>query len=252
MDRFEVVRSKRDFTTISNQIFRDSNLSLKARGLLCTALSLPPDWSFSIRGLVAICKDGTAAIMSALKELEEAAYLRRDQLQAHQENGTFGGVKYTFYEAPCSGFPYTDKPYTENRSQLNTKQSITKLSPPISPPEGEAPEGKKPAKPARQKRSKSVPDWEPELFERFWALYPRHEDRRGAVMEWDKLQPGMTLMQRMSAALKRQTRSDEWQRGIGIPYAVRWLRHRRWEDDPLPAAARDAPGEFIPEVSEWH
>ena len=34
----------------------------------------------------------------------------------------------------------------------------------------------------------------------------------------------------MSAALNRQRMSDEWRRGIGIPYACRWLSKRRWTD----------------------
>ena len=32
--------------------------------------------------------------------------------------------------------------------------------------------------------------------------------------------------------------SEEWQRGIGIPYASTWLNNRRWEDEDthLPSA----------------
>lgn len=43
-------------------------------------------------------------------------------------------------------------------------------------------------------------------------------------------------MKTMSAVLARQKETDEWRRGIGIPYACRWLRNRRWEDE-----AREAP-----------
>ena len=56
-------------------------------------------------------------------------------------------------------------------------------------------------------------------------------------------------MRTMSAALDRAKTSDEWLRGIGIPYACRWLRNRRWEEfqeqeggDDLPAD-RSLPGE---------
>lgn len=49
----------------------------------------------------------------------------------------------------------------------------------------------------------------------------------------------------MARALKRQMASDEWQRGIGIPYASTWLNGRRWtdEDKPLPARPQAAQGE---------
>ena len=72
--------------------------------------------------------------------------------------------------------------------------------------------------------------WEPELFERFWKAYPRKRDKASARREWDKLKPDRKLMSVMSAALDRDKASEEWQRGIGIPYACRWLSHRRWED----------------------
>jgi len=83
--------------------------------------------------------------------------------------------------------------------------------------------------------------WEPEMFERFWKAYPCKRDKASARREWDRLEPDRKLMLTMSAALKRQKASEQWQREIGIPYACRWLRNRRWEDEledaPSPAAA---------------
>ena len=58
----------------------------------------------------------------------------------------------------------------------------------------------------------------------------------------------------MKAALLLQAQSEEWLRGIGIPYFVRWLRHRRWEDEKLRTAApAAAPGRSVetPEVARW-
>lgn len=83
-------------------------------------------------------------------------------------------------------------------------------------------------------------EWEPALFERFWRAYPRKRDKASAKREWDKLKPDRKLMQIMSAALDRDKASDEWQRGIGIPYACRWLSHHRWEDGEDADLAGDA------------
>ncbi len=83
--------------------------------------------------------------------------------------------------------------------------------------------------------------WEPEMFERFWKAYPRKQDKASARREWDRLKPDRKLMQDMSAALDKAKASDEWQRGIGIPYACRWLSHRRWEDGPDAELARPSP-----------
>lgn len=104
-----------------------------------------------------------------------------------------------------------------------------------------------PYKPPRGRRPISVPKWKPERFDAFWTFYSdyaRGEDRSGAVREWDKLKPSDELIAAMGTALKAQIASEAWQQGIGIPYAVRWLRNRRWEDKVAPAALAPAsPGQ---------
>ncbi len=106
--------------------------------------------------------------------------------------------------------------------------------------------GGEPPKRKRRRSNKAVPDYKPELFERFWAAYPRGEDRQGAVAEWDSLRPDHETMLAMSRALVRQKASEEWQRGIGIPYAVRWLRRRRWEDEIKTPAPPESAGGDLP------
>lgn len=119
-----------------------------------------------------------------------------------------------------NGYPIP-KNGEENNININN-------NPPIVPHEGDGVgEGTR----KRKRVPKSVPDWEPEMFERFWKAYPRGKDRQGAVREWDNLKPSRKLMMTMSAALLRQKDSEDWQRGIGIPYACRWLSNRRWEDE---------------------
>lgn len=88
------------------------------------------------------------------------------------------------------------------------------------------------------------------MFARFWKAYPRGEDKQGAIREWDRLQADRELMMTMSAALARDKASADWQRGIGIPYACRWLSKRRWEDEarePIPAPDAAPPREEAPE-----
>lgn len=75
--------------------------------------------------------------------------------------------------------------------------------------------------------------WEPQMFERFWKLYPRKRDKLKALRAWDKLKADRKLMQTMSAALKAQMATEEWQRdnGRAIPYPSTWINNRRWEDE---------------------
>lgn len=114
----------KNFSTISNIFLRDKNLSLKAKGLMAFMLSLPPDWDYSVRGLVTATGTGRDAILSALKELREHGYLK--MAQAKEGNGRFGTVFYTVIEEPLEEKPYSENPnsenpYSENPTQINTK-----------------------------------------------------------------------------------------------------------------------------------
>ena len=118
---------RNNFTVIDNGVFKDRSLSLKAKGLLCTMLSLPDGWSFSIVGLSKCCKDGKDSVASTLKELENAGYFKR---VPKKESGKFKGVEYVVFEQKSADSPYTENPHTENPhtgnphtgnpSQLNT------------------------------------------------------------------------------------------------------------------------------------
>lgn len=263
------VEKTHDYTVMANHHLRDERLSLKAKGLLSMLLSLPDDWEISIRGLASIVTDGVGAVQTGINELIEAGYIvRRRQ---HADTGAFAGFEYIIHEVPpCTenpytADPYTGKPYTENPAQ-SSKDKLSTI-PPIVPHEGDVgddnpsvsgaaadsslctkePQSAETPKRKRRRSTKSVPDYEPELFERFWAAYPRGEDRQGAVAEWDSLRPDRETMLAMSRALVRQRASEEWQRGIGIPYAVRWLRRRRWEDEiKAPAPPPERAGGDLP------
>lgn len=256
--QFKVIKDK-NFTVMSNMHLKDKSLSLKAKGLLSLMLSLPEDWDYSLRGLEAICKDGRDGIQSGINELRNAGYLHI--VQAHSSNGHFAGYDYVIYESPNPDInkspftekPYTEKPYTENPQQLNTKEiNILNNIPPISPKCGVNDTQKKSK--STPKKSKSMPKWEPEFFERFWKAYPRGEDRPGAVKVWDSLQPSKETILVMSKALDICKNSDEWKRGIGIPYAVRWLKRMEWENEKLftpLAAGHDSPPGRKEVVDSW-
>lgn len=71
---------EKDYTTVHNGFLRDKSLSINARGILITMLSLPDNWNFSIKGLASILPDGEKKVSSALKELEHHGYLVRERI----------------------------------------------------------------------------------------------------------------------------------------------------------------------------
>lgn len=263
------------YTVLQNHILR-SDMSLKAKGLLCVMLSLPEDWDYTIAGLASVCGTGRDAIRSGLKELEAAGYLTREQ--SHNENGLFSGNLYVVRDtpqpsetseqaeaeqeqtlqdepllenpatvAPLSGKPLPENPLPENPTEQNKEeQSKDIIYPPIVPPEG--------GQEKRRKPPKETAAWKPERFEAFWLYYRtycRGENRQGAIKAWDKLKPSDNLIATMGRALEKQLQSEEWQRGIGIPYASTWLNGQRWKDVPKAPRSPDPPDRGRKETYGW-
>ena len=91
-----------------------------------------------------------------------------------------------------------------------------------------------------------------ELFDRFWALYPKKRNKPAALRAWRRLNPTAALCMTMSRALKRQMASEEWTKDGGryVPYPSSWLNGARWEDEMGEAkpARRVEP---VREEDEW-
>ena len=124
------VQKTQNYTVMSNHHLRNKGLSLKAKGLISLMLSLPPDWDYSVAGLVAICKESHTSIRSALKELEEHKYLVRER--KNSEKGYFV-YEYTLYEIPephavnqHTVEKEAEPVQTENRRQLSKEELNTK------------------------------------------------------------------------------------------------------------------------------
>lgn len=218
------VEHNANYTTMSNYHLRDERLSLRAIGLMSKMLSLPEDWDYTVKGLAAIVKEGRDAVRKALMELEAAGYLVREQ--GRSAGGNFAANDYTLYEEPQAS-PLTEKPSTVKPTTVKPSADLPTS---VNPPQLNNLNNKETKEPRHAPAAAAK--WEPDMFERFWKAYPCHKDKVSARREWDKLKPDRELMQVMSAALARAKTSDTWQRGIGIPYACRWLSHRRWEDMP--------------------
>lgn len=84
----------------------------------------------------------------------------------------------------------------------------------------------------RKREPREAPDWKPERFAGLWAYYPKKgkKNKQDAMRAWDELGATDELIDQIGRALKRLKTSDEWQRGVGIPYVATFLRGRRWED----------------------
>lgn len=69
-------------------------------------------------------------------------------------------------------------------------------------------------------------------FKRFWAAYPKKKNREGAWQAWRQLNPSLTLVQTILAAIAcLQEHDDEWRRGFA-PNAKTFILEKRWTDPP--------------------
>ena len=142
MERWRILHKEKDYTVIDNGIFRDSDLSLAERGLLCSILALPDGWDFSVKGMTGTFHDGRDSVYATVNRLIEHGYCKRERM-TDKKNGRFLGYDYTFFEvknglgcasAPFTAFPDTDlpdtdSPYTENPTQIKyLKNKVLKES----------------------------------------------------------------------------------------------------------------------------
>ena len=109
------VEKTRDYTVMANHHLRNTELSLKAKGLLSLMLSLPEEWDYTTKGLAHICKDGVDSICAGVRELEEHGYVVRERIR--NLNGQLGAIEYTILEQPQE--PKREKPERENPVQAN-------------------------------------------------------------------------------------------------------------------------------------
>lgn len=127
------LRFERDFTQLPNSWLRDPRLTFKARGLLGELMTHDAGWYVTIKSLAATSPDGRAAIQTAVQELQDAGYLRREQTRTSR--GQLGHVWWELLDPfeeklstgktekprsePLADFPSTDKPSTDKPSAEN-------------------------------------------------------------------------------------------------------------------------------------
>ena len=135
------IEKTRDYTVMSNHHLRNTDLSLKAKGLLSLMLSLPEEWDYTTKGLARICKDGVDSICAGVRELEDHGYVVRERVR--NANGQLGAIEYTILEQPRPPEPKREnpvqanpvldnpvlgKPEQENPEQLNIDISSNQIS----------------------------------------------------------------------------------------------------------------------------
>lgn len=212
----------RDYTVVDNACIIDKGLSFKALGLLVYLLSRPDNWNFNYRHLSTTHTDGNAAVMSAMRELQERGYIRRRKVK--NDDGTFTWHFDVFEERqefapPCSTFPSTDFPSTENRDLVSTEGASTEEAMSLTL--------------VSEERAPTPAAIDAE-FDRWWGVWcpnrrvskaeARREYRNARKdTEAQVLYDGAVAYARLTKQQGTEPRH--------IVHPNRWLKNRRWEDE---------------------
>ena len=82
---------KEKFTTIHNKLINDTEISLKAKGIMLYMLSKPNGWKYNPKDIANNSKDGLDSVYSGLKELVEKKYISR-------KRNSNGSLDYYIFE----------------------------------------------------------------------------------------------------------------------------------------------------------
>ncbi|MFE5894935.1 hypothetical protein ACFQ6E_39285 [Streptomyces sp. NPDC056462] len=130
------------FTQVANALFRESQLSYKAKGLFGLLSTHREGWRMSVADVAHRGRDGEAAVKGGLKELEKYGFLVRERERG--VDGTLGAVAYFITDLPAlqnsrsqpeSGFPPVDFPTLADRPTKNTnlKKTTQQNTNPVRP-----------------------------------------------------------------------------------------------------------------------
>lgn len=189
------------FTQIHNDWLRDSRLTFKARGLLAYIESHSTDFEISVAWLSANNPEGKDAIRSAIVELENFGYLRREQ---ENVGGRFGEVTWTTQE-PIADEPLPENPLPENPPLKKTiyKNTIDK-------------------------------NIEREQFEEFWAIYPKKTDKAQAIRMFRRAVHRVGFETILAGVIKFANDPNLPSEKRFIKNPATWLNADAWENGPLP------------------
>lgn len=121
-----IIKSKltEKFTTIPNSVLNDSNLSWKAKGILCKLLSNKSDWAVYKSQLQLFSSDGKDSTTAGFNELIDKGYIVA--IRRHNNKGQFMGWDYVVYDEPIPDSPISENPTSVKPSLINTNNINTK------------------------------------------------------------------------------------------------------------------------------
>ena len=126
-----IIRQKRkaNYTVIPNEMLNNTELSFKAKAILCYLLSKPDKWSVYLSQLAKASTDGYESVVSGMNELIAKRYVFRQPNSGVNP----GGWEYFVYDEPQleEDSRLSEKPtrdFTDSEKPVTIKERLDKVS----------------------------------------------------------------------------------------------------------------------------
>jgi hypothetical protein len=225
---------------VRNEWARDRRISYKARGLLTYLCSHAAGYRCSQAQMIADSDDGRAAIRSALAELEAAGYLHRER--ARTDAGRFGETDYVLAD-PFDAAGHLVAPGAETAPGRKSAPAYAsdgaETAPELPGTRGDYPRREIAPLEDQGEKTKPLPLPLPlgsaeertptaaELFDQWWASYPKKVGKDAARRAWAKACRRTDPLKILDVIAHYPFREDR----AYVKDPATWLNAGCWEDD---------------------
>lgn len=222
------------YTVIDNAVLQNVNLSFEARGFLCYLLSLPNDWTFTVRGIVKQTGCSKSVILRLMDELKTAGYIKLERKQDQQ--GRFTQSSWHIYETPCEhhiaqkrNTVKTEHGDYGTRYLRNTVFTEHGENGPIQSTNNNKVLNIQSTNTNKVQKNGVSPEIQ-EMFDQFWAIYPKKVDKKGSLRAFKNIPKLKEVFPDIIKAVEIQKRSVQWQKENGqyIPNPTTYIHQERW------------------------
>jgi hypothetical protein len=116
--RIRLMRDERRYAAIPNEVMRNSDLSLEARGMIALMMGYSDDWIFYRNHLLEVANIGREKFYRVITELQNAGYI--EVVSKKSSRGTFAGTTYIIHDEPASVESLKDRPSVGSTAACKT------------------------------------------------------------------------------------------------------------------------------------
>ena len=118
------IHKSNSFSIVCNEIYKNPQISARAKGIYGYLMTLPEDWELVLSHLYKQFSEGRDAISKALKELETYGYISKKRVTLKDQKS--GGWDITVFESVGKFRPPTENPQllSTNSNSINISNTI--------------------------------------------------------------------------------------------------------------------------------